>query len=152
MSSVMNALRQAAGSYRGEGVNHEGEKFFGTFVMNELLGGIGLEIKFEANSLTNSSVKFHAEHSIVAPNAANGVSLFNLNTNMPFLAEHRCSEESSKGQIIFRYGDPANRSSFREEVHLIIMASSIRYEYHWGMPGGDFAYRSGATMANISPD
>jgi hypothetical protein len=152
MNSVINALKQAVGSYRGEGVNHEGENFIGTFILNEVLDGIGLEIKFEASSLTKSSLKFHAEHSIVAPNEANGVSLFNLNTNMPFLAEHRCIEESSKGQIIFRYGDPANRSSFRQEVHLIIMDSSIRYEYHWGMPGGDFAYRSGATMANIALD
>lgn len=149
MNLVLKSLKQAVGSYRGEGVNHEGQKFLGTFTLQEILGGVGFQILFDAVSAKNPSTKFHSEHSVVAPNVANGLSLFNLNTNTPFLAEHRYVEELTDGRMIFRFGDLSIQSSFREEIHLTLSDSTVRYEYYWGMPGGDFAYRSGATMTQM---
>lgn len=146
MNSILKSLKRALGSYRGEGVNHEGEKFIGKFTLEEILGGAGLQILFEAVSAQNSSLKFHSEQSVIAPNVASGLSLFNLNTNTPFLAEHRYVDESTDGRMIFRFGDLSNQNSFREEIHLTLSDRTVRYEYHCGMPGGDFAYRSGATM------
>lgn len=36
---------------------------------------------------------------------------------------------------------------FREEIHLELCTDGrIGYHYYWGMPGGEFAYRSGLMM------
>ncbi len=148
----MLALREAVGSYQGEGINHENEKFQGTFILTEVLNGVGFQIQFEARSLLNSSVVIHSEFSTVATNAMGGVSLFNLNTNVPFLIEHQLVKETTKPDdknFIFRFGDLSNLNSFREEVHLTLGASSIRYDYHWGMPKGDFSLRSKITMNRL---
>lgn len=149
MKTIMESLKKAIGSYSGEGINHEKENFIGTFDLQEILGGRGFQIKFEAKSLTNPSAIYHSEVSTVAPNISNGISLFNLNTNTPFLAEHTYVEGSNSNHMIFRFGDTANRNSFREEVHIHLGENDVRYEYHWGMPGGEFQYRSGASMRKI---
>lgn len=146
MKPAMESLKKAQGSYSGPGINHEKENFIGRFDLLEILGGRGFQIKFEAKSATNSAMIYHSEVSTIAPNISNGISLFNLNTNMPFLAEHTYVEGSNLNHMIFRFGDTENRNSFREEIHLHLGENEIRYEYHWGMPGGDFQYRSGASM------
>ncbi len=149
MNPKMSLLREAVGKYQGDGINHESQKFVGTFDLQTLLGDAGFQIQFEARSESDPSLLFHSEISTVASNARGGICLFNLNTNMPFLAEHELVEEKSNPEekhLIFRFGNVADRSSFREEIHLKLFADAIRYEYHWGMPGGDFAYRSGALM------
>ncbi len=146
MNTILNTLKNATGSYSGEGINHEKEKFIGSFDLQEILGGRAFQIKFEAKSATNPSAVFHSEVSTLAPNISNGVSLFNLNTNTPFLAEHVYIEGSDPNHMVFRFGDRGNKNSFREEVHIRLGGNEIRYEYHWGMPGGDFQYRSGASM------
>jgi hypothetical protein len=96
--------------------------------------------------LAKPAIVFHSEVSTIAPNISNGLSMFNLNTNTPFLAEHVFVENSNLNQIVFRFGDIANQKSFREEVHILLSENEIRYEYHWGMPDGDFQFRSGASM------
>ena len=66
------------------------------------------------------------------------------------MSEHHLAETSTKDLLIFRFGNTSDKSIFREEVHLkIIDSNQIRYEYFWGMPQGEFAYRSGATMKKI---
>lgn len=152
MNSALLALREMVGSYQGEGINHENEKFRGTFSLVEILNGAGFQIQFEARSLLNSSIVFHSEFSTVATNAAGGVSLFNLNTNVPFLAEHVLVQETAKSNdknFIFRFGDVSNPNSFREEIHLKMNSTSIRYDYHWGMPHGEFSFRSGVSMTRL---
>jgi hypothetical protein len=114
----MESLRKALGSYSGDGINHEKEKFIANFDLQEILGGRGFQIKFEAKSSTNPSAIFYSEVSTVAPNISNGLSLFNLNTNTPFLAEHTYVEGSSPNYMVFRFGDTANLNSFQEEVHI----------------------------------
>ncbi len=150
MKTIMETFKKALGFYSGEGINHEKEKFIGSFDLQEILGGRGFQIKFEAKSPTNPAAIYHSEVSTVAPNISNGLSLFNLNTNTPFLAEHTYVESSNSNHMIFRFGDTPNRNSFREEIHLHLSTNEIRYEYHWGMPGGEFQYRSGATMLRNS--
>lgn len=149
MKTVMESLKKAQGSYSGGGINHENEKFIGTFDLLEILGGRGFQINFEAKSPTNPAAVYHSEVSIVAPNVSNGLSLFNLNTNTPFLAEHTYVPGSNSNHMIFRFGNTENRNSFREEVHIHLSADEVRYEYHWGMPGREFQYRSGASMRRI---
>jgi hypothetical protein len=36
-----------------------------------------------------------------------------------------------------------DRNTFREEILIELTDQAIRYVYFWGMPGGDFAERSG---------
>lgn len=146
MKNIIESFKKALGSYSGEGINHEKEKFIGNFDLQEILGGRGFQIKFEAKSPTVPATIYHCEVSTVAPNISNGLSLFNLNTNIPFLAEHTYIEGLNPNHLIFRFGYPASGNSFRQEVHLHLGENEIRYEYHWGMPGGDFEYRSGASM------
>jgi len=147
MKAAIDALKKAIGTYRGEGINHENENFIGTFRLQEVLAGRGFQIFFEAVATNNPSISFHAEHSTIAFNSQNGLSLFNLNTNIPFMAVHQLVEGPNPYELIFRFGDIGNQNSFREEVRLNLNGENVRYEYHWGLPGGEFAYRSGATMS-----
>lgn len=146
MKTILEKLNAAVGSYKGEGINHDNEKFVACFELQKLLNGKAYQIKFEAESLEKPGVIFHSEVSTIAPNISNGLSMFNLNTNTPFLAEHVFVETSWVNEFVFRFGDIVNQKSFREEVHIRLGENELRYEYHWGMPDGDFQYRSGASM------
>lgn len=154
MSDIFNALAHAVGTYQGEGTNHEGEAFIGDFCLAPLLSGRGFQIHFSAKGARNPSLIFHEESSVIAANANGGISLYNLNSNIPFLCEHVLVSEpgnATNGSLAFRYGQIDNRNSFREEIRLDLGANgSIGYHYSWGMPGGEFTYRSGLRANLIS--
>jgi hypothetical protein len=149
MNPLIAKLIDHFGQYRGQGINHEGEPFIGSFSLGKLLDGRGFSVTFQAQSTKDPSLIFHSETSTIAANQAGGLSLFNLNSNMPFLAEHSLvsnKEETDRIEFIFRFGTLENTNSFREEIKLEIFKDKIGYHYAWGVPGGEFAHRSGAVM------
>lgn len=139
-------LKKYLGTFTGEGLNHEGEKFAGSMEIISLFGGKGLQIRFEATSLKDPHLIFHSEVSTLAQNARGGFSLFNFNSNTPFLAEHVLQESSENLNFVFHFGKTDDPNTFREEIRLELLSEGIGYHYSWGLPGGEFKYRSGVKM------
>lgn len=153
MNEALQKARKFCGRFSGTGTNHANEQFIGDFELAELLDGKGFQIKFLARSEKNSAVIYHSEVSLLAPNSTGGLSLFNLNTNIPFLTEHTlvASQSSASGSdLTFRFGKLEDQNSFREEIRLEFLNDErVGYHYSWGMPGASFEYRSGVVMGSV---
>lgn len=138
------------GQYSGNGVNHDKEEFKGEFSITPIIGGNGVEIQFTATG--NDGTIFHTEKTTVALSQDETPKLWSLNSNAPFMFQHelRKTESIDNGgtRLTFGFNDPENSEVFREEIHLELYENGkIGYHYYWGMPGGDFAYRSGLKMS-----
>lgn len=134
------------GKYEGNGVNHEGQEFTGTFVVAPVKNK-GLSVSFEAVGKNNEV--FHSEYSLIGKNMSGEMCLWVLSTNHPGVFERKLTRQDSKEDseiYLFGFGNVNDKASFREEILLEVQSSAVRYTYYWGMPGGEFAERSGCTM------
>lgn len=151
MKTVRAALEKSVGQYVGEGLNHEGQKFKGTFAIEPTLGGRGFRVSFLANGVDGTV--YHQEDSLIAPSLREECTLWNFNTNTPGLVPHElsASEETPEfTRFVFSFGVPSDKNSFRDAVALTLWKDShASYVYSWGLPGGEFAERSGAKMERI---
>ncbi|MNT83963.1 hypothetical protein D3C72_2239100 [compost metagenome] len=78
--------------------------------------------------------------------------LWVLSSNHPGVFERvlKSEENTMNGsKYIFGFGNPEDKNSFREEVHIELTSETIRYTYFWGLPGGEFAERSGCLMKEV---
>lgn len=141
-------LIESVGDYQGRGVNHEKENFTGK-----------LNLKFEVenkvllltSSATGDSGKiFHNEKSWLGFDITGALNLYVCSNNHPAITPHLFNriEKASDGtqKIVFRFGNLDDKNSFREEVNLNIGPGFVEHFYSWGMPGGEFAPRSGSRM------
>lgn len=149
MKEVLGLLQQIQGSYKGSGVNHEGQKFESRFAISSILDGVGAYLTFAATGSKGEA--YHTEHSLIGKDFQGNISLFVLSNNHPGLTPHPLKkiEETSQGtkKIIFGFGNVDEGNTFREEIILEIYPDNkIDYRYFWGLPKGEFAERSGATM------
>lgn len=147
--NLISKLKEHTGFYSGRGINHEEQPFTGTLAISEIVGGVGISIAFKA--VGEDGTIYHEELSTIAPDLTGKIGLYNLDSNMPGLVHHillRDEENGSGGRkAIFSFGQRSDVQSFREEITLeTIDRDSIEYRYAWGMPGGEFADRSGAVM------
>lgn len=135
-------------SYSGTGINHENQKFDGTINFSSVVGGKGIQLHFKA--VGQDGVVFHEESSLLGPGFDGKPCLFVLSNNHPGVTPHtlKRSDKTPERQLyIFGFGDTSDKKSFREEIALTIWNNgSVEYKYSWGLPGGDFAERSGAKM------
>lgn len=82
------ALGQHVGHYSGVGRNHEDEQFVGTIEIATVAEGSGLSVAFLAREEKSAAV-FHSETSLIAPDEAGALTLWNLGNNLGFLAPHQ---------------------------------------------------------------
>jgi hypothetical protein len=148
----ISQLKTRLGSYKGRGTNHEGQPFTGSLTISKLLGGIGICLSFKA--IGDDGTSLHEEVSTIAPDLSGRIGLYNLNTNLPGILHHILCENTATlaglESAVFRFGERSNVSSFREEITMeLLPTGQIGYKYAWGMPGGDFADRSGALMERL---
>jgi len=148
MNSIVTTLNSLAGHYEGEGANHDGQSFMGRLWLRPAVHGQGLSLHFSATG--RDGMLYHEEQSLIALNLNEKLCLWNLNTNMPGLVEHNyIRQEPRDGGLshVFGFGNPQDRTSFREEISLDLWDNGeISYRYFWGMPGGDFMARSQVRM------
>ena len=132
----------------GTGINHEGKEFEGTLQIQPAAGGKGLKLSFKA--VGSDGTVFHDESSLIGPGFDGKPCLFVLSNNHPGVIPHGLKREDSTSELstfIFGFGDVTDRTSFREEIALLIGADgSVEYKYSWGLPGGEYQERSGAKM------
>jgi hypothetical protein len=147
---MIQNLQKSNGKYLGEGINHEGQPFKAALEILAKPEINGASFTFEARG--NTEQLFHFESSLVGKNLRGETALWILSSNHPGIFERtlKTEEKTPHGiKYIFAFGEKNNRNTFREEVHLELQENSLRYIYFWGLPGGDFAERSGCVMKLI---
>lgn len=146
----ITALAACAGRYAGRGVNHDDQPFAGALSLEPVVGGKGLALGFTATG--DDGTVYHTEHSVIGPDVGGGLGLWTLTNNAPgmlHLALRRDGAEvdGCPRTLVFGVGDPADAGAFREEIALDLYADGrLGYRFAWGMPGGDFAPRSGLVL------
>lgn len=141
-------LARHTGRYRGNGRNHENEDFAGTIEIAPVAEGSGLSVVFLAQA---QDTVFHSETSMIAPDEAGTLTLWNLGSNLGFLAPHRLvswTEDEAGPTAVFRVGT-TDSAGFVEEITLSATAGSIGYAFAWGLPGNPMAARSSVLMERL---
>jgi hypothetical protein len=146
----IDALRDRAGRYTGRGINHDQQPFEGTLELSSVVSGKGLALTFTATG--DDGTVYHEEHSVIGPGFDGALGLWTLCNNAPgmtALALRRDGEvEGCRRSLVFGVGDPDDEGSFREEIALDLHADgSLGYRFAWGLPGGEFAPRSGLRLS-----
>jgi hypothetical protein len=147
-------LAGICGKFVGRGINHEGQPFTGIFEANRVSTNGGLSLSFQA--VGDDGTIFHAEKSLMGPGVHGKLGLWVLSTNHPGIFERQLTtEDTLAGGFVWVYGfgKRDDRSTFREEIRIeCAFGKSLKYVYSWGMPGGDFAERSGVTMNALAAE
>ena len=109
-------LTESVGEYSGRGVNHEKQNFHGKLT---------LKFDFENKSLSlvssatgEKGEAFHAERSWLGFDITGSLVLYVVSNNHPAITPHTFNRiESGKDgeqKIVFRFGNPEDKNSFRE--------------------------------------
>jgi hypothetical protein len=145
-------LIEKSGSYKGTGMNHEGDEFIGKLQITPVLSNTAFEIKF--NAASKDGLEFHDEVSILSKDDQGNWALFNTNSNSQCCTIHQLESSDKvkdKRTLSFMYGQFDNTDSFRERVCLdLFQEDQVAYHYYWGVPGGAFQYRSGLVMKAVT--
>lgn len=147
---MIQKFQKMKGRFIGEGINHESQPFKATFEILSRPEINGISFIFEA--IGNDGAPFHLESSLVGKNMLGKMALWVLSSNHPGIFERslKVEEKTTNGaRYIFGFGNIEDRNTFREEIHIELTEQTVRYIYFWGMPGGDFAERSGCTMKAV---
>jgi hypothetical protein len=149
---LLARLAAATGRYSGQGVNHLDESFRGEMEIRTKLDGQLVEISFRA---TDADQAFHEEATWITEDLmGGGLGLWTVSSNTPGVLQHRLQEDAQDGsystKAVFRLGDPADLSRFRQEISLCIRHDGgIEYAYSWGVPHEAFGSRSRCLLQRL---
>lgn len=155
---LLTRLAQAAGTYRGEGVNHAGEKFNGDFNLQSELDNLLITIRFRASddeSNADSIGAFHEERTWITEDLLKGgLAMWTVSSNTPGVLQLKLVEDHSDGsystRVRFLLGEPEDMTKFREEISLSIRHDKcIEYVYSWGVPHEKFSVKSRVLLRPI---
>ena len=142
----LTALISGPHKFTGAGVNHEGENFTATLVLQPLVAGSALMFHYVATR--TDGVQVHSEATLLGSSADGSLCLWPVMVELPFVLPHAqkalTTLEDGGISVVFASGSREDRSVFREEITIQLKPSgSLVYAHSWGMPGGEFAERSG---------
>ena len=155
MADVIEALLKRVGSYGGHGINHHDQPFYGELELSVMLDGAAVGIRFQATGI--DGVVLHDERTWIASTAEGGLALWTISTSANSVLRHDLAADRSTDELerllLFRMGEPSDRSSLRNQVTLeLFVDGRLGYRYAWGRPGEDFADRSSVQMSRVDPD
>ena len=142
----LTALISGPHKFTGAGVNHAGENFTATLVLQPLVAGSALMLHYVATR--TDGVQVHSEATLLGSSADGSLCLWPVMVELPFVLPHaqKALTRSEDGgvSVVFASGSREDRGVFREEITIQLKPSgSLVYAHSWGMPGGEFAERSG---------
>lgn len=152
MSDALSALARRIGHYGGHGINHHDEPFYGELFLEELFDGSGLSIRFTALGIDGTLL--HDERTWIATSPDGELALWTISTNAGTVLRHDLTAdrdaEDMERVLVFRLGEPSDRSILRNQVTLELFADGrLGYRYAWGRPGEAFADRSSVAMSLV---
>jgi hypothetical protein len=142
----LTALISGPHKFTGTGVNHEGENFTATLVLQPLVSGSALMFHYVATR--TDGVQVHSEATLLGSSSNGSLCLWPVMVELPAVLPHalKILTTSADGEFtaVFASGSREDMSVFREEITIQLKPSgSLVYAHSWGMPGGTFAERSG---------
>jgi hypothetical protein len=145
---LIRALASGPKSFKGEGINHEGERFIGHLQVQPLVEGSAVLLSYIAKLPDGSVV--HEEASLVGRQQDGTLCLWPVMSELPAVCPHQQRSESSGEQtetVVFAFGDRDDRDAFREEISISVsQKGTLTYAHAWGLPGGEFADRSSCLL------
>ncbi len=143
--TIITSLISGPGKYSGTGINHEGESFLGTMVVQQLLNDMGVMLHYEAT--VSGGHRVHAESTLLAPDMDGNMVLWPVMSELPGVLPHRAIA-LTESEGVFASGSCEDGSSFREEITIRLEADgTLTYAHAWGMPEGSFEDRSSCRMS-----
>lgn len=149
LAPALELLASRAGHYEGRGTNFEGHPFEAKLELAPRVSGALIELKFLASDADSG---FHEELTWIAPDLrTDRLCLWTVSTNTPGVLCHLLTEDRADDfrdrRFVFRLGDPAQKSTFRQEIVLDLMKDGgVEYRYSWGVPHEDFGVRVQAQL------
>ena len=152
MKEAIHEIMERVGTYIGEGINHENQKFMGTLTVEKIAETKGVSISFKA--VGEDGAIYHEEKSMIAPSMDGSVSLYVVSSNHPGITPHAFKEkkehECGTHSYVFGFGEPDDKTQFREFISLDFWPEGdVGYRYAWGLPKGDFQERSKVRMKRV---
>ena len=146
-------LNYAVGNYFGTGINYEKQKFEAHCMISIEIPEKLLGVKFQAKGMKGEI--YHDEISWIGRDVTGSLILYVNSTNHKGITPHYLNriEESARSprKIVFRYGEPEDKLSFREEITFAVHTNyNIEHSYAWGLPGGRFETRSTSILKKIN--
>ncbi len=143
-------LVESVGEYSGRGINHEKQSFEGRFSLQSDFEGKSLALI--STAIGDQGQTFHSERSFLGFDIMGSLVLYVVSNNHPGITPHFFNRiETGPGgeqKIVFRFGNPEDKASFREEINInLFLDHSLEHFYSWGLPGGEFEPRSGSRMS-----
>jgi hypothetical protein len=125
-------LALCAGSYQGQGVNHEGQDFDAAFTINPPRNTHAVVTHYRAAALAGEL--FHEDHMFVGLGPAGTWQAVSASNNIPGLQYFAVAIAGA--QLTLTHGDLSDLASFREVITLKLQASGeIHHQFAWAMPG-----------------
>lgn len=150
MIDALRFLSDYAGTYKGQGVNHEGEAFVGEFELHQHPTLRSMSLRFKATS--DEGQVYHQEETTIAQDVSGKPALWSLCNNAPGMLQlnFRRYETADEGcrTLVFGLGDLGSDHDYRQEVSIdLFRDGTLGYRFAWGMPGGEFSPRSGVRLS-----
>ncbi len=152
--NLLHLLTAAAPLYRGEGINHEGERFDAELRIERLAADHALLLRYRA-TLDDGSLA-HEEATLLGLDADGRPCLWPVMSELPVVLPHRAVAGAPRGDgvtaFVFASGPRDDAQQFREEITIEHHPdASLVYAHAWGMPGEAFAPRSSARLVAAAP-
>jgi hypothetical protein len=149
---LLSTLAAGPSVFRGEGVNHENERFAGELRLQLLEAGRAILLHYTA-TLANGDVA-HTEATLLAVGPDGKLTLWPVMSELPVVIPHVALEAAQAPGVVLRTvfstGPRTDASVFREEISIEVHeGGALVYQHAWGLPGGSFAERSSCRMEPI---
>ncbi len=149
MENLEIAFKAMSGKFVGRGINHELQPFTGILQAKPVSQYCGIALEFQA--IGDDGTAYHSEASLLGKTTQGTLGLWVLSSNHPGVFErtllHADSLQNQGFVWVFGFGKRDDKAIFREEIRIECQPSlSVKYVYSWGLPGGNFAERSGVLM------
>ena len=146
---ALHALVSGPQHYRGEGVNHEGERFLGELRVEVLEAGRAVLLLYTASLIDGTVV--HTESTLLATGPDGRQCLWPVMSELPAVLPHteiRAEAVSgTKLRAVFSTGPKDDLSVFREEIAIEFKEDGgLVYAHAWGLPEGNFEERSSCSL------
>lgn len=96
-------LENFVGKYKGEGINHESQKFVGELTLSKSINSFLLH--FKATGIDGEI--YHEEQTTIALHPHQKLGLWSVNTNNPVMLQHELRRQTNEGEatkLIFGFG------------------------------------------------
>jgi hypothetical protein len=150
--NLLQALVATKGKFRGKGVNHEGENFTGELIIEPMVGGAAVLLRYRAQ-LDDGSVA-HEECTLLSSGPDGRLTLWPVMSELDVVLPHVQIKDTAHARTassvggVFASGEQDEQDTFREEITIELShTGELTYAHAWGLPGGKFEDRSSCCMA-----